>query len=61
MRRRRKTVTVNFEAEVAMQEQLRAVAKADANRSVSSVLRAAVAEYLAKHRRQADNRDTAAA
>ena len=48
MRRRR--VCLTFEEEIAVHDQLREVAKADAGRSVSSVLRAAVREYLARHR-----------
>jgi len=52
MRRRR--VCLTFEEEIAVHDQLREVAKADAGRSVSSVLRAAVREYLARHRRDGE-------
>jgi hypothetical protein len=50
--RQRRMLTISFEDEVAVRDALHAMARADAGRSVASIIRAAVHEYLAKHHRQ---------
>jgi hypothetical protein len=60
MARRKPAMTITFEGDRDMRDELRALARADARRSVSSVIRAAVIEYLAKYR-QSRERPKAAA
>jgi hypothetical protein len=54
--RHRKMMTISFEDEAVVRDELRALAEADAGRSVGSVIRAAVHEYLAKRRQESAER-----
>ena len=57
--RQRRLTTISFEDEEAVRDELRALAEADAARSMASIIRVAVHEYLAK-RRTDRNREAAA-
>jgi hypothetical protein len=60
MARRKTAATITFEADRAMRDELRAIARADAGRSVSSVIRAVVLEYLARRRQERRQSEAAA-
>lgn len=60
--RQRKRLCISFEDEAAVRDELRSIAAADAGgRSIASVIRAAVREYLAKHRQRDRKRPEASA
>jgi hypothetical protein len=53
-------MAITFEGDRRMRDELRALAEADAGRSVSSVIRLAVIEYLARHRQSRERPEATA-